>query len=345
MVSVQSHRKDEHISLAKKFHSKDSKAGFDQIRFVPNALPESDIKNVNISTKLGKLNLTVPFYIEAMTGGSKRAKELNYQLANIAKNLNLAMAVGSESVALREPELASSFSVVKEVNPHGIKIANLSANASISQVKQAIQLIDADAIEIHINAVQEIVMPEGDRKFNWINNIKEIVAAIDIPVIVKEVGFGIDQKAMKQLSSIGVQYVNVGGTGGTNFAKIENFRRPNKELEYFSDWGLSTVESLLEAKMVPNLEIVATGGIKNPLQIVKALYLGANAVGIASEILNSLIENGPLATQEMLNEWILGVKSIYTVLGVNNVDELRKCPTIYSPELIEFLKQRKIKMD
>ncbi|WP_429970932.1 type 2 isopentenyl-diphosphate Delta-isomerase [Fructilactobacillus sp. Tb1] len=343
MVSIQSHRKDEHLSLAKKFHKTTSTAGFDQIRFIPNTLPEISFADVDISTKLGELTFDIPFYIEAMTGGSEYTGKINQQLATIANNLDLAMAVGSESVALREPKLADTFETIKATNPNGFKIANLSASATIADVQTAIEMIDASAIEIHVNVAQEVVMPEGDRHFNWIDNIKKIVNHFNIPVIVKEVGFGMSHESIERLKAIGVQYINLGGKGGTNFVQIENFRRPNKDMSYLEDWGLTTVESLYEAKSVSNINIAAAGGITTPLDIVKALYLGADVVGVASTILSSLIDNGAEKTEEILSEWIYGIKAIFVMLGVRNITELRKTDIVIDSELQNYLEQRNIK--
>ena len=343
MVSIQSHRKDEHLSLAKKFHKEKSNAGFDQIHFIPNTIPEISFNDVNISTKVGSLTFDIPFYIEAMTGGSEYTGKINRQLSEIAQKLNLAMAVGSESVALREPQLEGTFSIIKKVNPTGLKIANLSANASIEEVEKAITLIGASAIEIHVNVAQEVVMPEGDKTFNWIKNIKKIIEAFPIPVIVKEVGFGMAHESIEKLKAVGVKYINLGGKGGTNFVQIENFRRPSKDMNYLEDWGLTTVQSLFEAQVLPDLNYIAAGGITSPLDVVKALYLGADAVGIASTILSSLIDNGPEKTEMMLSEWIYGIKAIFVMLGVKNVIELRKSKIFTSTDLQNYLQQRKLK--
>ncbi|ANZ58198.1 type 2 isopentenyl-diphosphate Delta-isomerase [Fructilactobacillus lindneri] len=343
MLNQHSHRKDEHVSLAKKFHQENSNAGFDDIRFMPNSLPEISKKEVDISTQIGNLKFNIPFYIEAMTGGSDFTKKLNQKLAKISKDTGIAMAVGSESVALKYPETSDSFTIARKVNPKGILIANLGADVSLDEVDDAIKLIDANAIEIHINAVQEIIMPEGASVFKWIDNIQKIVEHVTIPVIIKEVGFGMDSESLQRLKNISVKYVNIGGRGGTNFAQIENFRRKNKEMKYLKDWGINTVQSLYESQKVNGVQIIATGGITNPLEIVKSLYLGADAVGIASEILVSLIDNGVEKTEIMINSWIDGIKSIFTILGVQNIQELRTKKTVLSPELLSYLQQRHIK--
>ncbi|EKK20956.1 Isopentenyl-diphosphate delta-isomerase, FMN-dependent [Fructilactobacillus florum 8D] len=342
MTSRQSHRKDEHVSLAKKFHSDVSQAGFQALRLLPNALPESDFTNVSLKTTFGKLVLELPFYIEAMTGGSSFTKKLNQQLAHVAAETGLAMAVGSESVALKDPTLRDSFSIVRKVNPHGLIFANLSAGASLDECHAALELVQGDALELHLNAAQEAIMPEGDRSFHWAEHLQANVAASPVPVILKEVGFGMTQETMLTLRSLGVQYLNLGGHGGTNFAQIENFRRPQKDFAYLSDWGLTTVESLYEAHAVPDMYIAAAGGITNPLEIVKALYLGADAVGVAGTLLTYLIDHDVNATIELVREWITGLRTIFALLGVHSIAELRQRPAVLSSELLTYLQQRNL---
>ncbi|USS87525.1 type 2 isopentenyl-diphosphate Delta-isomerase [Fructilactobacillus hinvesii] len=341
MINRQSHRKDEHVSLAKKFHQP-SQAGFMDLQFIPNGLPELAVDNVNLTTTFVGHKLDVPFYIEAMTGGSPYTEKLNRQLAQIAKDTGVALALGSASVALKDPSCSQSFTVARAVNPQGMILGNVGAGVSPTGAQAVINLIQADALEVHINVVQELVMPEGDRNFHWLANLQKIIETVSVPVIVKEVGFGLDQQTMERLQAIGVAAVNVGGSGGTNFAQIENFRRPRKELDYFKEWGLTTVQSLYESHNVPDLQIVAAGGITNPLEIAKALYLGADAVGIASEILTNLIDNGVAATVQMINDWIYGLQAIFTALGVHNITELRKRPVILSPNLESYLRQRQL---
>ncbi|USS92700.1 type 2 isopentenyl-diphosphate Delta-isomerase [Fructilactobacillus ixorae] len=342
MTNRQSHRKDEHVSLAKKFHQA-STAGFADLHFVPNGLPEVAVSEVELSTTFVGHQFALPFYIEAMTGGSKYTQKLNHQLAEVAKATGVALALGSASVALRDKTTLPSFTVAREVNPTGFLLANVGAGATPTQAQTVVDLLQADALEVHLNVVQELVMPEGDRDFHWLTNLQQIVGQVKVPVIVKEVGFGLDQATLHRLEAIGVQTVNVGGHGGTNFAQIENFRRPHKDLADFNDWGLTTVQSLYEAQAVPDLQIVAAGGITSPLEIAKALYLGADAVGIAGAILTTLIDDGVGATITKLQEWSFGLRAIFTALGVKNIAELRERPVVLSSELENYLQQRHLR--
>ena len=341
MVSIQSHRKDEHVSLAIKFYDKNSHAGFNQLRFVHQGIPEVSLDDIDTSTRIEDIKMDFPIYIEAMTGGSEYTKKLNEKLARIAKNTGIAMATGSQSVALKDSSVSSSFEVVRKTNPKGIIFSNLGASADVPKAKKAVKMMNSDAIEIHINTPQEMIMPEGDRSFKWIDNIKSIQKELDCPVIVKEVGFGMSRETIQQLVDAGVKNINISGKGGTSFSKIENYRRKKQEMDYLEDWGQTTVESLLEAQEFKNkVNIIASGGIRTPLDAIKAIALGANSVGIAAPILYSLIKNGEEDTIEFINDFIYGIKSIMTMLGAKNLSELQSKKLILSPDLLSYVQQR-----
>ncbi|CAI2596105.1 Isopentenyl-diphosphate delta-isomerase [Apilactobacillus kunkeei] len=341
MVSIQSHRKDEHVSLAIKFYNKTSHAGFDQLRFVHQGIPEISLDDIDTSTTIENIKMDFPIYIEAMTGGSEYTKKLNQKLARIAKSTGIAMATGSQSVALKDDSVASSFEIVRETNPNGIVFSNLGASADVSRAKAAVKMMNSNAIEIHINTPQEMIMPEGDREFNWIENIKSIQEELDCPVIVKEVGFGMSKQTIQQLVNAGVKNINISGKGGTNFSKIENYRRKKQEMDYLEDWGQTTVESLLEAQPFKDkVNIIASGGIRTPLDAVKAIALGATSVGIAAPILYSLIKNGEEETIEFINDFIYGMKSTMTMLGAKNLSELQNKKLILNADLLSYVSQR-----
>ncbi|PWG00875.1 type 2 isopentenyl-diphosphate Delta-isomerase [Levilactobacillus bambusae] len=342
MASSHSHRKDEHVSLAEKFYQPTATSGFDDVQFIHQSLPEISLNEVSYATHLGPLKLEIPFFIEAMTGGSPKTGQLNTRLSKIAAATGLAMATGSESVALKEPELKESFSVVRQTNPTGLVFGNIGAGHSLEQAQKSVDLLRADALEIHLNTPQELVMPEGDRSFFWQAELQQTIALLPVPVIVKEVGFGMSMETLTQLKTLGATIVDLGGRGGTNFAEIENFRRPKKDLAYLSDWGLTTVQSLMEARMVSGLDVIATGGIRNPLDIVKALALGANAVGIAGALLHLLIHEDDATIIATLNDWKQGVKTIMTLLGVRTLAELQQVKLLVSPNMESYLRQRKI---
>lgn len=178
----QTNRKNEHVSLSENFYAQGD-SSFKDVHFVHHSFPTIDVADVDLRSQLGELEFSLPFFINAMTGGSEWTGKLNQKLAILARETGLAIASGSISAALKNPDLADSYSVIRKENPDGLVFANLGAE----NVKRAIDLIDADAIQIHLNAPQEVVMPEGDREFsNWIENIQEIVDKVEQPLIVKE---------------------------------------------------------------------------------------------------------------------------------------------------------------
>ncbi|GAY73012.1 type 2 isopentenyl-diphosphate Delta-isomerase [Lentilactobacillus kosonis] len=341
MVSQQSHRKDEHLSLAEHFHTDDS-SKFSGVRLIPTSLPKYGVDDIDISTQLENLNFHVPFYINAITGGSQQSQKINHRLANIAKQTGLAMAVGSQSIAINDPKQRASFTTVREVNPDGLVIANIGANHDATDAQQAVEMLQADMLQVHINSAQELIMPEGDRTFNFIANLKAILAQATVPVIVKEVGFGMSQQTITELANLGVKIIDVSGSGGTNFASIENFRRANKEMAYMQSWGLSTVESLLEADPINlDVNVIASGGVKTPLDIAKCFALGADLVGMSGEVLHLLLSNeDDEAIINQINDWIYGLKTIMVLTNSKNIANLKQTDKIFSSELLNFKQQR-----
>ena len=201
---IHQHRKDEHLSLAYKYWKEERNQTlgltFSDVRIIPNTLPELSTEKVELSSKVFGQDFEFPFYIEAMTGGGERADKINQTLAESAKNQHLAMAVGSQSIALKFPELAAGFKEVRKIHSSGFLFANLGAGHSLENAKRAVEMIEANALEIHVNTAQELPMDEGDREFYWLENINEIASQLEVPVIVKEVGFGISQKTFKELA-------------------------------------------------------------------------------------------------------------------------------------------------
>ena len=340
-------RKDDHVTYALKQYETTKSNDFDEVRLIHHSLKSVDYQDVNISTKIGSISLDVPFYINAMTGGSEKTKEINEKLATVARAVGCAMAVGSMSAAMKDETLWDSFTVVKDINPEGIVFANLNPNYSYAQAQHAIDKIGAKALQIHINAAQEIVMGEGDRAFShWPESIKSFVQNIEIDLIVKEVGFGMSRETIKQLMEMGVKIIDVSGKGGTNFIQIENSRRLDTNLNYLNEWGQSTVQSLLEASQYQNsVDLVASGGLRHPLDFIKAFVLGAKAVGISGLVLHSVMSNGVEKTIEMLENWKEELKLVMSLVGAKSIRELTSVDYILSSRLKEYCESRKIIID
>lgn len=301
-------RKNEHVEIAMA-QSDAPQSDFDRVRFVHHSIPNINVDEVDLTSRTTDFDMTYPIYINAMTGGSEWTKQINAKLAVVARETGLAMAVGSTHAALKS-KMAESFSIARQTNPEGIIFSNVGADVPVDKAVEAVSLLDAQALQIHVNAPQELVMPEGNREFStWLDNVAAIVQRVDVPVIIKEVGFGMSKELYKDLIDVGVTYVDVSGKGGTNFVTIENERRSNKDMDYLANWGQSTVESLLESSAYQDsLNVFASGGVRTPLDVVKSLALGAKAVGMSRPFLNQ-VENGALRQRLSMLSHLLNIRN------------------------------------
>lgn len=361
---ITQNRKDAHIALAQEQYHSHANAGFDDIRFVPNALPQLSVESVDTSVSVfdNAAVWSYPLYINAMTGGSERTRNINASLARVAAKTGVAMASGSLSAALRDSSLAGTFSVIREENPNGFVMANVSAGANVSDAMRAVDLLEANALQVHLNAAQELVMPEGDRDLSsWLKNIEQIVSAASavsaagVPVMVKETGCGLSAKNVEMLRNVGVRYVDISGRGGTNFVSIENARREFGDFGYLSDWGFSTVESLLDvlhsscvcksSSNLNSLSVFASGGIRNPLDVLRALSLGARAAGVAGEFLHTLMCSGEDALLQQITSWQSQIRTLMALLGCKTVDDVRlHTSLLLSGAAAEFAKLRGVNL-
>lgn len=336
-----SRRKDEHMALATRFTGTGNQ--LNQIHFVHQSLPTVAADQVDLSTSFLGQHFPTPLYINAMTGGSARAKVVNGQLATIAARLHLPMAVGSLSAALKVPALAETFTIARENNPDGFLMANIGADKTVADAEQAIALIGADALQIHLNTVQETIMPEGQVVPNWRAHIQAIAAAVSVPIVVKEVGFGMSRDTLTALPRIGITTADISGRGGTNFAEIENARRPGRDFAYLADWGLTTAQSLLESQDFPGT-VLASGGISDPLQVLTALRLGASGVGVAGWLLRTLLDQGPEAAEEQLRTWLAQLPQLMALVNAANLSALKKQPIWYDEPLLSYAQQRHLSL-
>ncbi|MCO0831617.1 type 2 isopentenyl-diphosphate Delta-isomerase [Fructobacillus sp. W13] len=345
MTEAHSNRKNEHLSLATKFWRDDQKpvvgASFDDVRWVPGTLHTRAVETANTQTTLLNETFQWPFYIEAMTGGSESTKKVNEQLATVAEKTGIAMAVGSQSVALKDPKQAESFKIVREKHPNGFLIANLGANHPIENVLKAIEMIDANAIEMHVNVGQELSMAEGDRSFHWLNNLQKVIEESPVPVIIKEVGFGMGVDEIRELASLQPAAINIGGGNGTSFYQIEQARdRKNEAPLDLSSFGLSTVEALLAAQKADiDVPIIATGGVQSAKDVTTALMLGASAASSAGYFLSVLMKDGEEGLEQTIRTWQEQLPKYMTLLGATEIKQLPHAPRLYSGELINTINQ------
>lgn len=344
MSIIDQKRKNEHVALAQKFYHKTQPDDFDRITLIHHSLPTVNLDQVSLQTSFAGLSFDAPFYINAVTGGSQRTKKINGDLSLIARETGLAMATGSVSSGLKNPDTVDSYQIVREHHPNGIIFANLGAEHSVENGKKAVDLLKADALQIHLNAPQELVMPEGSKQFStWLDSIQKMVKEVGVPVIVKEVGFGMSQETIATLKNCGVTTIDVSGQGGTNFVEIENERRKRKEFHYLEDWGQSTVLSLLEASSyTTELDILASGGIQTPVQVVKSLVLGAKSCGVAGYFLHYYLKEGIEATIAEIETWKEVIKLLMTLTSSQSVADLPKASFVLDSYLVNWCQQRQL---
>ncbi len=331
-------RKKQHLS-----YSLDTNAvsypygsGFDGYTFLHNALPELDMDESDTTARFWGGCVRAPLLISSMTGGFGLARKVNWNLAIAAQELGLAMGVGSQRVALEEPSVAESFQV-REVAPDIFLFANLGAvqlnyGYGIDQCRRAVSMIQADALILHLNVLQEATQPEGDRNFKGLTNkIAQICRQLEVPVLVKEVGTGISDEVALRLQDAGVRAIDVAGTGGTSWYAVEA-RRAAKKGQFpektFANWGIPTDESLkMVRRAVPDLELVASGGIRNGLDVGKAVALGANLCGIGQPLLEPAL-NSAGRVVETISKIIYEIKLTMLCAGARNLEALRQVPLI-----------------
>lgn len=339
--SLTQNRKADHIRLALAQQQTERVNDYDAVEFVHHALDAVNTADVNIATEIAGSVWSHPFYINAMTGGTEQAGQINQKLALACAATGTAIAAGSLGVALDNPETAPSFQVLRKHNPHGFIFANIGAGRGLADARRAVELLEANALQIHVNAVQETVMAEGDTDFSrWLENIETIVNGLsldNVPVVVKEVGFGLSRRTLEKLSEIGVQIADVSGTGGTNFAQIEADRRGD-DYGYLNSFGQSAVCALLDAPEFPCL--LASGGVRNPLDVVKLLALGADAVGVAGRFLRTVVDAEHTALIAQLEWWQARVTELFALLGAHNYKQLRQTDVLLRGRVFEYCKLR-----
>lgn len=321
-------RKDDHIKLAKKQELLDN--DFSKIRLIHHSVPSLSINDIDLKTMYLGHTFDYPFYINAMTGGNSDGNVINLKLAKIASLYNIPFFVGSQSLAFKESGVKEQYIALRNAFPDIFIVANVNPNFSLEMAKEAISMLRANAIAIHVNSIQELVMAEGDRDFSkWLTNIETIVKCVDVPVIVKEVGYGMHLKTLESLIKIGVKYIDVSGKGGTNFTEIESARKGQKDSP-FKDFGLSAVESLLIAPQIPEITYFASGGVRNGVDIVKALALNAQAVGMARYFLD--LSELPLEEiKGKVDLLIEDIKKTLVLLNVKTPQEVNRNHIFISP--------------
>lgn len=343
-----SHRKDMHMKLALATYQAREKrqpdSPFADACFVHHAIPHLNQADIDLSTTCFGRTFPYPFYINAMTGGSSWAEEVNRNLAIVARECQLPMASGSVSAALKEPRYEKSYEIIRATHPEGFLFANLGMDKSWAEAEKAINLLAADALQIHLNTPQELIMPEGDRNFQQAYpHLAEIAKKCPLPLVVKEVGFGMSQETIDELLTLPIAAIDVSGRGGTNFAELENIRREKRELNELTTWGQSTLISLLEAQTYLNqTTILASGGVTTALEIVKCLALGARLVGLSGFFLKHILREGvdkTIARVEGLKEEL---RTIYLLLDAKTTHDLTATDLVILNETAAWCQARQL---
>ena len=335
-LSPTQRRKKEHLELCLDTPPGAGGTGLDRYAFVHNALPEVDLDEIDVRASFLGKRLRAPILISSMTGGFDLARRVNRNLAAAAQRLGLAMGVGSQRVALELPAAADSFKV-RDLAPDILLLGNLGAvqlnyGYGLEQCRSAVKMIGADGLILHLNVLQEAVQPEGNRNFKGLTRrIADICRGLGAPVVAKEVGFGISADAAVRLKDAGVAAIDVAGRGGTSWYAVEARRAAEKGKpagETFADWGIPTEDALVQVRRaLPDMELVASGGIRNGLDIAKSLALGATVAAIGQPLLAPALESADKVV-ESLAGLIHEIRVAMLCVGAQDLDALRKAPLV-----------------
>ncbi|MDI6690951.1 MAG: type 2 isopentenyl-diphosphate Delta-isomerase [Candidatus Bathyarchaeota archaeon] len=347
-------RKADHIKIALNQHVQTRKTttGFEDIHLIHRALPEIDKQKIDLSTTVFNHKFAAPIIVGAITGGTIEAAKINATIAEAVEALGLGMGVGSQRAAIEDKKLEKTFAITRKKAPKAFLIANiggvqLNQGYSLREVKKAIEMIDADAIAIHLNPLQEVIQPEGQTNFKGIlEKIGQIAEKIDKPVIAKETGAGIAAEEAKKLEAAGVKGIDVSGAGGTSFAAVEYYRARSLENyvqrrlgDVFWDWGIPTAVSIVEVSQTVSIPVIASGGIRNGLDAAKALALGGSLASLSQPILRAA-SKGIEETVRVLSLLISELKNGMFLVGADSVKALWKTPLVITGKTAEWLRAR-----
>lgn len=327
-------RKTEHIRLCLtgNVEGVNKTTGLEGIHFIHNALPEINFDSITLETSfLGKA-LKAPFLVSSMTGGSELATTINQNLAIATEEKGWVMAIGSTRAFLESDQYKESF-LIREQAPTVPLIVNIGAvqfnyGYGAEECQRIIDKTGADSIVLHLNSMQEIVQDGGDVNFeNLLPKIEQVCKTLEVPVGVKEVGFGIDGEAAQRLYNAGISYIDVAGAGGTSWSQVEKLRSRNKlkkaAAEAFNNWGIPTKDCIVSVRSkLPEAPLVASGGMSTGVDAAKAITIGADIIGFARHLLKAATES-PEAVLETMEQIELELKMTMFGIGVKNLDELR----------------------
>ncbi len=350
-------RKGEHLRVtAQADVTTRRSAGWADVQLVHNALPEVDLDAVDLRADFLGHRLGAPLVIAAMTGGHAEAGRINAIFARAAERFGLAVGVGSQRAGLRNPALAATYAVVRAEAPTAFVVANVGAAQlvdqasgpalSAEQVEAAVAMVQANALAVHLNFLEELVQTEGDRRAAGCHDaIRTLASRISVPIIGKETGAGMSAAAARALVDAGAAALDVGGVGGTSFAAVEGLRaemhgdpRGAHLGAMFRDWGLPTAVSVVQAAGL-GVPVIATGGVRSGLDAAKALALGATLVGVARPLLQAALEGGDQAVGAWIERFLLELRGALFLTGSRQLAAVRETPPVVLGETAEWLRQ------
>jgi len=330
-------RKSDHIriNLQEDVNFEHVSTGLERYHFIHCALPDLDLDTVDTGTTLLDKRLAAPLLISSMTGGTPEASAINRRLAEAAQAAGIGMGLGSQRAAIQDPSLADTYRV-RHVAPDILLLANLGAvqlnyGYGPDECRRAIEMVEADGLILHLNPLQEALQPGGETGFaGLLSKIEAVCRVLETPVVVKEVGWGISEQAARQLANAGVAAIDVAGAGGVSWSQVEMHRATTERERHvaaaFADWGISTAESLLMARRgAPGLPVIASGGIRDGIQMAKAIALGAAACGVAGPFLRAATES-TAAVAELVATLVTQLRVAMFAAGAADIQALERTP-------------------
>lgn len=332
-VTQTSKRKSDHIQISLE---EDTQSGLttnlERYHFQHNAIPELNLDEVLTSTTFLGKNLSFPQLISSMTGGTQQAAKINIALAEAAQEHGIAMGLGSQRAAIEEPKLADTYRIRKRA-PDIVLLANLGAvqlnyGFGLDDCRRAIDMVEADGLILHLNPLQEALQPSGDIHFSGLlKQIENVCQKLEVPVIVKEVGWGISAEAAKQLSNAGVYAIDVAGAGGTSWSQVEKYRAESnaheRQAAIFKSWGIPTADAIIQVRQaLADVPLIASGGLRSGIDIAKCIALGADICGIAGPFLKAAAESSA-SVAECIQQFANELRICMFAAGLADIQALK----------------------